>query len=174
MRSSPARAANSRRADAMSAQSPYVIARVAATEDLADVAALEAASFTNPWSLEMLTRELQNPTVSRVYVMRDAAGTLVAFCACWFLGDEIHINTLAVKESERRRGHAKRLLQFVFRDAAAAGQRRATLEVRRSNDAALNLYAGLGFEVRGVRRNYYRAPEEDALVLWSDHLGNSD
>ena len=174
MRSSPAPAANSRRADAMSEHSPYVIARVAGQEDLAEVAALEAASFTNPWSLEMLTRELQNPTVSRVYVMRDGAGTLVAFCACWFLGDEIHINTLAVKESERRRGHARRLLQFVLRGAAAEGLRRATLEVRRSNEAALNLYAGLGFEVRGVRRNYYRTPEEDALVLWSDHLDNAD
>ena len=174
MRSSPAHAANSRRADAMSAHSPYVIARVAGKEDLTEVAALEAASFTNPWSLEMLTRDLQNTTVSRVYVMRDDAGTLVAFCACWFLGDEIHINTLAVKETERRRGHARRLLQFVFRDATAEGLRHATLEVRRSNDAALNLYAALGFEVRGVRRNYYRTPEEDALVLWSDHLGNAD
>lgn len=174
MRRSPGRAANSRRADAMNAHSPYAIARLAKEEELAEVAALEAASFSNPWSLEMLARELQNTAVSRVYVMRDSVGTLVAFCACWFLGDEIHINTLAVKESERRRGHAKRLLQFVFREATSEGLRRATLEVRRSNEAALNLYAGLGFEVAGVRRNYYQTPEEDALVLWSEHLGNAD
>ena len=158
----------------MNARAPYVIARLAGDEDLADVAALEAASFSNPWSLDMLSRELQNTSVSRVYVMRDAAGTLVAFCACWFLGDEIHINTLAVNVGERRRGHANRLLRFVFREAAGEGVRRATLEVRRSNDAALNLYAGLGFEVRGVRRNYYQTPEEDALVLWSDDLGKAD
>ena len=158
----------------MNARSPYVIERLAGEDDLADVAALEAASFTNPWSLEMLSRELQNTSVSRVYVMRDAAGTLLAFCACWFLGDEIHINTLAVKASERRRGHATRLLRFVFGEAAREGVRRATLEVRRSNDAALNLYAGLGFEVRGVRPNYYQTPEEDALILWSDDLGKAD
>lgn len=171
---SPGRAANSLPADAMNAHSPYAIARLAEEEELAEVAALEAASFSNPWSLEMLSRERQNTAVSRVYVMRDSVGTLVAFCACWFLGDEIHINTLAVKESERRRGHAKRLLQFVFREATGEGLRRATLEVRRSNDAALNLYTGLGFEVAGVRRNYYQTPEEDALVLWSEHLGNAD
>jgi ribosomal-protein-alanine N-acetyltransferase len=171
---SPVLAASSPHADAMNARAPYVIARLAGEEDLADVAALEAASFSNPWSLEMLSREVQNTAVSRVYVMRDRAGMLVAFCACWFLGDEIHINTLAVSAGERRRGHATRLLRFVFREAAHEGLRRATLEVRRSNEAALNLYAGLGFEVRGVRRNYYQTPEEDALVLWSDELGKSD
>lgn len=157
----------------MTAHPPYVVARLAGEEDLEAVAALEAASFSNPWSREMLAHELQNSAVSRVYVLRDAAGRLVAFCACWFLGDEIHINTLAVEQSERRRGHARRLLHFVFREAAVEGLRRATLEVRRSNDAALHLYAGLGFEVRGVRRNYYQSPEEDALVLWSDDLGRS-
>jgi len=155
----------------MTAPPPYVIARLTGEDDLADVAALEAASFSNPWSREMLSRDLQNTSVSRVYVMRDAAGSLVAFCACWFIGDEIHLNTLAVTETERRRGHATRLLQFVFREAAGEGLRRATLEVRRSNEAALKLYAGLGFEVRGVRRDYYQTPQEDALVLWSERLG---
>jgi len=155
----------------MTAPPPYVIARLTGEDDLADVAALEAASFSNPWSREMLSRDLQNTSVSRVYVMRDAAGSLVAFCACWFIGDEIHLNTLAVTETERRRGHAPRLLQFVFREAAGEGLRRATLEVRRSNEAALKLYAGLGFEVRGVRRDYYQTPQEDALVLWSERLG---
>jgi [ribosomal protein S18]-alanine N-acetyltransferase len=158
----------------MEAGPPYSIARLSGDGDLTDVVALEAASFSNPWSRDMLARELANAAVSRVYVMRDAAGVLIAFCACWFLGDEIHINTLAVKENERRRGHATRLLRFVFREAAAEGLRRATLEVRRSNDAALRLYAALGFEVRGMRRKYYQKPEEDALVLWSEQLGKAD
>jgi ribosomal-protein-alanine N-acetyltransferase len=157
----------------MEGEAPYPIGRVFGDADLTDVAALEAASFSNPWSLEMLSRELGN-AVSRVYVMRDAGGGLVAFCACWFLGDEIHINTLAVRQRDRRRGHATRLLRFVFRDAIAEGARRATLEVRRSNQAALKLYERLGFEVRGVRRNYYDKPAEDALVLWSEQLGSAD
>jgi ribosomal-protein-alanine N-acetyltransferase len=152
----------------------YSIGRLSGDADLADVAALEAAAFSNPWTLQMLARELKNAAVSRVYVMRDMAGVLIAFCACWFLGDEIHINTVAVKEDERRRGHATRLLRFVFREADAEGVRRATLEVRQSNTAALQLYAGLGFEVRGVRRKYYQAPEEDALVLWREQLGQAD
>jgi ribosomal-protein-alanine N-acetyltransferase len=149
------------------------IARLIADGDLDDVAALEAASFSNPWSRDMLARELQNANVSRIYAMRDG-GSLIAFCACWFLADELHINTLAVQHGERRRGYATRLLRFVFREAIAEGVRRATLEVRRSNEAALKLYARLGFEIRGVRRNYYEKPEEDALVLWSEQLDIPD
>ena len=149
--------------------SPAIV-RLTADADLDDVAALEAASFSHPWSRDMLARELQNTNVSRIYAARDGGGSLVAFCACWFLADELHINTLAVRHSERRRGHATRLLRFVFREAVGEGMRRATLEVRRSNDAAVKLYKGLGFEIRGIRRNYYDNPVEDALLLWSEQL----
>jgi [ribosomal protein S18]-alanine N-acetyltransferase len=151
----------------------YAISRLTGPADLDDVVALEAASFSNPWSREMLARELQNPTVSRVYVMRDTAGSLVAFCACWVVADELHINTLAVTVSERRRGLATLLLRYIFDAAGAEGVRHATLEVRRSNAAALKLYERLGFEVRGIRANYYQNPDEDALVLWSNRLGIS-
>jgi ribosomal-protein-alanine N-acetyltransferase len=70
----------------------------------------------------------------------------------------------------RRRGLARGLLRHVFAVAAAAGASSATLEVRESNAAARALYEGLGFTVEGVRRNYYQAPREDALVLWHRRL----
>jgi len=158
----------------MDAGTPYSIARLTGDADIDDVAALEASSFTTPWPRDMLARELQNTSMSRVYVMRDDGGRLIAFCACWLLADELHINTLAVQRSERRRGHATRLLRFVFREATSGGVRRATLEVRRSNAAALKLYERLGFTVHGVRRKYYDRPEEDALILWSEQLDISD
>ena len=52
----------------------------------------------------------------------------------------------------------------------ASGRAVATLEVRRSNEAARALYEGLGFRVEGVRRDYYQHPREDALILWNRHL----
>jgi ribosomal-protein-alanine N-acetyltransferase len=158
----------------MDAGGAYAITRLTGDADLDDVAALEASSFTHPWTRDMLARELGNADVSRVYVMRDTAGILLGFCACWFLADELHINTLAIRHDQRRRGHATRLLRFVFQQAAGEGLRRATLEVRRSNQAALRLYARLGFAVRGVRPKYYVKPEEDALILWSERLDMSD
>jgi ribosomal-protein-alanine N-acetyltransferase len=148
----------------------YSISRLAPDDSLDDVVSLEAASFSNPWSREILARDLRNPDVSRVYVLRARDGALLAFCACWFIADEVHINTLAVKAAVQRRGLATRLLRHVFAEAAAAGVRRATLEVRRSNEAALRLYERLGFSVQGIRRDYYSNPLEDGLILWSGEL----
>jgi ribosomal-protein-alanine N-acetyltransferase len=122
----------------------------------------------------MLERDLTNVDVVRVYVLRDDDGRLLGFCGCWFVYDELHINTLAVSQEHRRHGHATRLLRFVLAEAAAAGISFATLEVRRSNEAALRLYERFGFEIRGIRPDYYTAPVEDALVLWSQKLGFLD
>ena len=139
-------------------------------EDLDAVAALESECFTNPWTREMLARELKRSDVTRVYVLRLPGRPVAAFCACWVIHDELHINTIAVAHDVRRRGLARRLMEHVMRDAALAGARRATLEVRRSNEAALAVYGQLGFRVTAVRPRYYTHPEEDALILWRDGL----
>jgi len=152
----------------------YSITRLQHGADLDAVVALEAASFTNPWSREMLEHDLANADVARVYVLRDETGRLIGFCGCWFIYDELHINTLAVSEQHRRQGHATRLLRFVLAEAAARGITSATLEVRRSNEAALALYERFGFAIRGIRRDYYTKPVEDALVLWSEKPGFLD
>jgi ribosomal-protein-alanine N-acetyltransferase len=151
----------------------YSFGRVEAEAELDQVAALEAASFTNPWTRDMLARELRSSDVARVYVLRVSGGLIAAFCACWIIHDELHINTLAVEAAERRRGLATRLMRFVLAEAAGEGARRATLEVRRSNEPALKLYERLGFRVTAVRPQYYVKPVEDGLVLWCDDIGVS-
>ena len=150
-----------------------VIERMGGEEDLDAVAMLESASFTNPWTREMLERELARSDVTRVYVLRTPGRRVAAFCACWVIHDELHINTIAVDSAVRRRGLATRLMEHVLRDAARDGARRATLEVRRSNTAALALYQRLGFRVTAVRPRYYSQPEEDALILWRERLKSS-
>jgi ribosomal-protein-alanine N-acetyltransferase len=112
--------------------------------------------------------------VARLYIMRSPGGTLVAYCACWMVFDELHINSLAVDNAWRRRGLARRLLADVFRDSIAAGARSATLEVRHSNTAARALYESLGFRVEAVRRDYYQEPREDALILWNRSLARPE
>ena len=130
--------------------------------DRAAVLALEAESFTNPWTADTFEKMLTSP-VSQVYVARLEDRTLAGFCACWVIDEEMHINTVAVDVRYRRRGIAEQLLRDALRQA---GVRTATLEVRRSNDAALGLYRKLGFEVRAVRKEYYQNPVEDGLILW--------
>ncbi|HUX16894.1 MAG TPA: GNAT family N-acetyltransferase, partial [Phycisphaerae bacterium] len=84
--------------------------------------------------------------------------------------DELHIHTVAVRPAWRRQGIARTLMDGVLRAAAGEGAKRATLEVRRSNEAARGLYAALGFVERGVRPRYYTRPVEDALILWLDDV----
>jgi ribosomal-protein-alanine N-acetyltransferase len=144
------------------------IERVTGDDDLTAVAALEAACFTNPWTRDMLARELNQNQLARVYVVRIPGERVAAFCACWVVVDELHINTIAVREDLRRRGLAFLLMRFVLAEAHKAGVNRATLEVRRSNEAAQRLYSALGFKLAGVRPSYYTHPDEDALILWRE------
>ena len=130
--------------------------------DLASITALETQSFSNPWTPAALAEMLQSE-VTRLYVARTPGRDVIAFCACWVIGEELHINTLAVAASYRRQGIATRLLRFVLERTGAS---RATLEVRRSNTAALSLYGGLGFQTIAVREGYYSNPDEDGLILW--------
>jgi [ribosomal protein S18]-alanine N-acetyltransferase len=152
----------------------WTIERVSRDAELDEVLAIEAASFTSPWRRDAYQRELENPDVSFLYVLRLTPGegfdhpATVAFCSFWLILDELHINNLAVHPDHRRRGYGRALLQHVMDLGVRVGAVRATLEVRRSNEAALELYERLGFRVAATRRNYYEHPAEDALILWRE------
>lgn len=147
-----------------------VIERTTDGADLDAVAELEARSFTNPWTRQSLESVLAESSVTRLYVLRTAEQRVAAFCLCWVIVDELHINTVAVDPPLRRHGFATRLLEHVFAAAAGDGAARATLEVRRSNQAAIALYERLGFTICATRPRYYTQPDEDALILWREGL----
>lgn len=142
------------------------IERVRDRAGLAPVLALQSSSFTNPWTSDALAWELEHSPVSRLYVLKDGDGPAVAFSACWQVIDELHINSLAVAPAYRRQGLASVLMRGVIAEARREGATGATLEVRRSNDAARALYERLGFAVEAIRPDYYTNPREDALILW--------
>jgi [ribosomal protein S18]-alanine N-acetyltransferase len=148
----------------------WSISRLCGDDELDRVVDIEAASFTKPWTRQMLAQELRHSDVTRVYVLKLSDGQIAAFCACWLVVDEVHINTIAVDESMRRCGLATALLEHVLADVTSAGAAQATLEVRRSNVAALRLYERLGFVVAAARPRYYSDPEEDGLILWRHDL----
>ena len=91
-------------------------------------------------------------------------GTLLGYGGISLVADEAEIITVAVSPACRRQGIARALMEHMLRLAADA---RATvyLEVRASNDPAIALYSKLGFAEVGRRKNYYRNPREDALIL---------
>ena len=134
------------------------------------VLAIEETAFTNPWTREMYLAELENRGVSYVFLAASADGRPVGFCSFWKVVDELHVNNLAVLPEFRRLGVATALMTFVLAEGQRLGAKRATLEVRRSNDPARRLYERFGFVLAGVRPGYYTKPVEDALVLWRESL----
>lgn len=136
-----------------------------AAEHLNDVAALELACFSRPWSRQMLAEELDNQCAAFLVALEPETEKVIGYAGLLVAADEGYITNVAVDPSRRRQGVAAQLLQ-VF-DNFARGNQLAflTLEVRPSNTAAIALYQGFGFREVGRRRNYYDLPKEDALIL---------
>jgi [ribosomal protein S18]-alanine N-acetyltransferase len=149
----------------------YWIDALDGERDLDGVLDVEAESFTNPWTRDMYTWELQNRSMCHIYIVRMHDCPIAGFCAFWLVFDEIHINNIAIRPRFRGCGVGTTLMQHVLDEARRFGARRATLEVRASNSAARRLYERLGFYVAATRRNYYTNPVEDALILWRDEPG---
>lgn len=150
----------------------WIVDRIDPQRDLDAVLEIEQTSFANPWTREMFEHELQHQDVSHTLVIRTPSMPVAGFCIFWVVFDDIHINNLAIRSEGRRTGLGRALLRAALEDAAALGGRRATLEVRRSNLAAIRLYESFGFRATGVRLAYYSNPVEDALVLWLDSVSS--
>ena len=131
--------------------------------DLQTVVDVEAASFTEPWPIELFQQELVQP--SRVYLAVERGEAICGFGGVMLVGEDAHIVTLAVAPEERQKGIGSLLMVSLVEAAKERGARNLTLEVRRSNEAAQHLYRKFGFEGVGFRRDYYRT--EDALVMWA-------
>ncbi|WP_242345137.1 ribosomal protein S18-alanine N-acetyltransferase [Anaeromyxobacter terrae] len=139
-------------------------------EDLDRVVDIERAGFRNPWSRELLARELDHAWSHIVLAVdRDAgAERVLGYIVFWLVHDELHVLNIATAIEARRRGVGRALML----EAHGAGKDRgavvATLEVRRSNAPALELYRSLGYRQVGIRPNYYQEEGEDAIVMILD------
>ena len=140
----------------------FEITRMTAA-DVADVAALEAVCFSDPWSEASVASELDNP-LSLWLVARDAAG-LLGYAGSQSVPDESDMMNLAVRPDARRQGVAQALLQALEAALRENGIHSLTLEVRAGNAPAIRLYTQAGFRQVGLRKNYYFHPKEDALIL---------
>ena len=134
-------------------------------EHLDEILAIERASFTDPWTRGMFESELD--VEARGYA-RGAFRRrhLVGYLFAVIIPDEAHVGNLAVAPGDRRHGVAQELLDQLFRDAAEASVKRVTLEVRASNHGARKFYYRNHFIDIAIRKNYYRSPVEDAIVMY--------
>lgn len=138
-------------------------------DDLAEVQAIEQASFTTPWPPHAYRSEIESNRLATYVVVR-IEGHVVAYAGMWLLVDEAHVTTFAVHPGWRRRRIGERLLLALLDLAADRHAREATLEVRLSNLAARRLYEKYGFRPVGLRPRYYSDDNEDALIMTTDSL----
>lgn len=140
--------------------------------DLDEVMELEMQAFTCPWTPDMYLRELEKD--EGIYLTARQDGELVGYGGVLIILDEAHVMTLAVREDRRRRGVAVNLMLEMMREAQARRVRFLTLEVRKSNQAAIGLYSRLGFQIMGERKDYYMDNFENALIMWTEDITAPD
>lgn len=130
---------------------------------VAQIAALEKLCFSDPWSENSVASELENEL--SVWLVAEEAGNVLGYVGSQTVLDETDMMNIAVHPDARRQGIAVDLIQELISQLHARGSRCLKLEVRVSNVPAIALYERLGFERLGLRKNYYRNPKEDALIL---------
>ena len=133
------------------------------TDHVSSVAGLEKLCFADPWSENSVASELNNP-LSLWLVALDGEN-VVGYIGSQTVMGETDMMNVAVHPEHRRRGIARALIEALVVALRERESSCLTLEVRASNEPAIALYSDLGFGEVGRRRNYYRNPKEDALIL---------
>jgi [ribosomal protein S18]-alanine N-acetyltransferase len=134
-------------------------------EHIDGVMAVEKLSFTIPWSKNAFIEEITGNKFSR-YVTAITENSVIGYAGMWKVFDEGHITNVAVHPEFRGSGVGSMLIEKLLEIAEKEEIKSLTLEVRKSNQAALCLYKKFGFEVEGVRKAYYADNGEDAIIMW--------
>ena len=131
-------------------------------EMLSGTASLEALCFAEPWSENSLSMLTRGGGVG--FAVLDG-GRVVAYGGMLTVLDEGQITNIATHPDYRRKGLAREIMRALEGYAKKSGIALLTLEVRRSNSAAISLYCSMGWSECGVRKNFYRFPSEDAILM---------
>jgi ribosomal-protein-alanine N-acetyltransferase len=175
---------------------PYLVEPMVVS-DLGQVMAIERASFSLSWSERAYRYEIVENEHSTMLVVRTAprllgrpaawlqrlgwgnpgtqkSGPVLGYAGFWLLVDDAHVATIAVDPDHRGRGLGALLLASLIERAADLGARRATLEVRVSNETAQGLYRKYGFQIVERRRRYYSDNNEDAYLMATPSFESPD
>ncbi len=142
------------------------VIRKMSEEDIKDLAQLEKECFSVPWSEKSLREELDKDN-ARFFVLKTDE-TILGYIGANNICGEVYITNVAVKEEFRGRGLGERLVRYLTVHSLFEGAQLVTLEVRRSNSAAIALYEKCGFKKAGERKSFYSKPCEDALIYTID------
>lgn len=144
------------------------VVRMADYDDIGQVYNIEAQSFFHNWTMEQLLGSMNSTFDIIVLCIFDGqtAGYIIYSMVC----EDADLLRIAVLPEYRRCGIAQRLISYMMYDCKAHHIQNIFLEVRKSNEAARNLYACMGFEQISVRNNYYSNPVEDGIVMKKENI----
>ena len=138
--------------------------RLATIEDAHAIYEIEQQSFSVPWRIESVLAELEGAE-NKLYMVICEENHIVGYAGAWLVYDEGQITNIAVLPSARGKGYGSKLTKQLINECFSRGMHEIFLEVRISNLAALAMYRNLGFSVKGIRKDYYSEPTEDAYIM---------
>ena len=145
-----------------------LLIRAIREEDVRQIHEIETLCFPMPWSEESILHDVKENPVARWLVLDDGEGRVLAYAGMWFVLDEAHVCNVAVHPDYRRLGYGRRIMDVLMQLAKDNSMSMMTLEVRRSNTPAQNLYHACGFLDVGYRKRYYEDNKEDALIMYKE------
>lgn len=132
--------------------------------DIDTIIALEQELFSSPWDKEAFYYELEKNVFSTILVLEND-DEIVGYIGMWLLGDQTQITTLGIKKVFQGNGYAKILMDKCEEITRSLNYANINLEVRVSNQKAINLYKKCGFKIITIRKNYYQDNHEDAYLM---------
>lgn len=126
---------------------------------------IEQNSFNTPWSKDSFKKEINENSLAH-YIVAENNNNIVGYGGMWVIVDEGHITNIAVHPDFRHKGIGKTIVSSLVKEAVNRKLTGLTLEVRKSNVEALNLYRKFGFAGEGIRIKYYHDTGEDAIIMW--------
>ena len=137
--------------------------RKATPSDVSQIEKIEKSSFSTPWSKKWLLDEINKP--DDLFLTVTDGEAILGYAVVGMLGEEAELYNIAVDSAHRGKGLGDMLMKHMTRKALENGAKNLFLEVRESNVPAILLYEKHGFKSVGRRKNYYKEPTEDAILM---------
>ncbi|MEO7217674.1 MAG: ribosomal protein S18-alanine N-acetyltransferase [Gemmatimonadaceae bacterium] len=144
-----------------------IIFQNATRDHLAEIVLIERSSFSDPWTLRMLSTHLQ-PDCGNTFIVATDDDAVIGYAIARTVDGEAELLNIAITQARRGEKLGAQLLDAIVHASRTDEAREMWLEVRASNAVARSLYASHGFVQMGVRKRYYESPREDAIVLRAD------
>ncbi len=136
-------------------------------ENLEEVYELEKICFDDPWTMGMFESEIDNDISVFIVAVDEKKDKVIAYVGVWLTLDFGDITNIAVHPDYRREGLGKRLLSTIVDICKEREIERVCLEVKETNDSAIEFYKNAGFLQDGVRKKYYQG-KYDAYLMSLD------